>query len=117
MHGAHRRLILIIVSFAALVAVVAASAQSTSPDAGKTLVVGRTADVDKLDPHLATAFQTIKTLDLIYGTLVPLTPSLDIVPGLATAWTLSNGARTLTLRLRTGVRVHAGSACHSQDVT
>jgi peptide/nickel transport system substrate-binding protein len=116
MHGAHRRLILILASLAALVAVVAASAQSTSPAAGKTLVVGRTADVDKLDPHLATAFQTIQTLDLIYGTLVQLTPSLDIVPGLATSWKFSKGARTLTLRLRAGVRFHDGSAFDSQDV-
>lgn len=116
MHGAHRRLTLIIVSLAALVAGVAASARSTSPAAGKTLVVGRTADVDKLDPHLATAFQTIQTLDLIYGTIVQLTPSLDIVPGLATSWKFSNNARTLTLRLRAGVHFHDGSAFDSQDV-
>jgi peptide/nickel transport system substrate-binding protein len=118
MHGAYRRLSLIILvaALAALSAVVAASAQRAPQAAAKTLVVGRTADVDKLDPHLATAFQTIQTLDLVYGTLVQLTPSLDIVPGLATSWKFSNDARTLTLRLRSGVRFHDGSAFDSQDV-
>jgi peptide/nickel transport system substrate-binding protein len=118
MHGAYRRLSLIVLlaALTALVAVIGALAQRTPQAAGKTLVIGRTADVDKLDPHLATAFQTIQTLDLVYGTLVQLTPSLDIVPGLATSWKFSNGARTLTLRLRSGVRFHDGSAFDSQDV-
>ena len=122
MHGGYRRgslIILLVALVVALVTVVGASARGTSPvtaAAGKTLVVGRTADIDKLDPHLATAFQTVQTLDLIYGTLVHLTPSLDIVPGLATSWKFSNGSRTLTLHLRQGVRFHDGSAFDAQDV-
>jgi peptide/nickel transport system substrate-binding protein len=122
MHGAHRRgsLIVLLAIAVALVAVVSAPAgrdsTTTARAAGKGLVVARTADIDKLDPHLATAFQTVQTLDLIYGTLVQLTPSLDIVPGLATSWKFSNGARTLTLKLRKGVKFHDGSAFDSQDV-
>ena len=35
-----------------------------------TFVVARTGDIDKLDPQLATAFQTQQTLNLVYSTLV-----------------------------------------------
>ncbi len=102
------------VVFAALAGSSTASV-ATSAASGK-LVVGRTADIDQFDPNKATAFQSVQTLDLIYGTLVELTPKLDIVPGLATAWKFSDGAQTLTLTLRAGVKFHDGSAFDSTDV-
>lgn len=101
-------------AFAAIVGSSVAGVAGTS--ASGRLVVGRTADIDQFDPHKATAFQSIQTLDLIYGTLVQLTPSLDIVPGLATSWKFSNGAQTLTLGLRGGVRFHDGTAFDAADV-
>src|SRR5918992_4783728 len=58
----------------------------TSPTqaTGGTVVVGRTGDIDNLDPHLATAFQTIDALEMIYDTLFELDAELSIQPGLAT---------------------------------
>ena len=46
----------------------ASSANATTVPAAstETLVVGRTGDIDNLDPHLATAFQTIDALELVY---------------------------------------------------
>src|SRR5215475_2044331 len=47
-----------------------------------TLVVARTGDIDKLDPQLATAFQTVQTLNLVYSTLVKTDVNGQIVPDL-----------------------------------
>lgn len=115
----HRRLPLIVsvLAFAAFTMLVGTStAGVAAPSASGKLVVGRTADVDQFDPHKATAFQSVQTLDLIYGTLVELNPQLDLVPGLATSWKFSDGAQTLTLRLRAGVKFHNGAGFGSSDV-
>src|SRR5689334_7218125 len=74
---------------AAAVAVVGSSTAGTRAPSGGTLVVGRTADVNTLDPQKATAFQSVQTLGLIYDTLVQLNAKLDVVPGLAKSWKFS----------------------------
>jgi peptide/nickel transport system substrate-binding protein len=114
-----RRLSLVVLSLSlAAVAVLAGTSAAglRASSAGGTLVVGRTADVNTLDPQKATAFQVVQTLDLVYGTLVQLNSTLDIVPGLAKSWKFSNGSQTLTLNLRPNVRYHDGSSFDSSDV-
>lgn len=83
---------------------------------GGTVVVGRTGDIDNLDPHLATAFQTIDALELVYDTLFELDPNLEIQPGLATDWEYSEDNTQLTLFLREGVTFHDGQPFTSADV-
>lgn len=83
---------------------------------GGTVVVARTGDIDNLDPHLATAFQTIDALDLIYGTLFELDADLNILPGLATDWEYSEDGTELTLTLREDVTFHNGDEFTSADV-
>ncbi len=91
--------------------------ETTEPAAdGGTLVVGRTGDIDNLDPHLATAFQTIDALELVYDTLFELDAGLEIQPGLATDWEYSEDGTELTLTLREGVTFHDGDAFTSADV-
>jgi len=112
---------LVVLALAAALAVLATLAGgstagvATSSASGR-LVVGRTADIDQFDPHKATAFQSVQTLQLLYGTLVQLTPSLDIVPDLATSWKFSDGAQTLTLQLRKNVKFQNGAGFDSTDV-
>src|SRR5213592_2031748 len=113
---------LVLLASVALVGSSAAQNAATSGSArtgatsGGTLVIGRTADIDTLDPHKATAFQTVQTLGLIYGTLVQLNSSLDLVPGLATKWKFSDNSQTLTFTLRPKVRFHDGTPFTSADV-
>ena len=97
-------------------ALVGTSAGGVRAGGSGTLVVGRTADVNTLDPQKATAFQAVQTLDLIYGTLVQLNSKLDVVPGLAKSWKFSNNSQTLTFNLRPKVKFHSGSAFTSADV-
>jgi peptide/nickel transport system substrate-binding protein len=113
-----RRLALGVLGFALVVSVtlVGTSAARTDVTTGGTLAIGRTADIDTLDPHKATAFQTVQTLGLIYGTLVQLNSQLDIVPGLATKWKFSSDSQTLTFTLRPKVKFHDGTPFTSADV-
>lgn len=102
--------------------------QSSEPDAagdpasgseeatGEILVLARSGDIDNLDPHLATAFQTIEALELVYDTLFELDADLDVQPGLATEWEYSQDGTTLTLTLREGVTFHDGDPFDSADV-
>jgi peptide/nickel transport system substrate-binding protein len=83
---------------------------------GGTLMIGRTGDIDKLDPHLATAFQTIDALELVYDTLFELDPELNVQPGLATGWEYSPEGTELTITLREGVTFHDGDPFTSADV-
>lgn len=81
-----------------------------------SLVVGRTADIDTLDPYAATAFQTAQTLELIYGGLTELDPELNVVPGLAKSWRFSEGGKRLTFELRRGVTFQDGTRFDAADV-
>lgn len=103
----------------ALVATACGGGGGTSSGSGKaggTLVVGRTADIDLLDPHKATAFQTVQSLELIYGTLVQFDKNLNVVPGLATKWTYSADNTTITMTLRSSVKFQDGTPFTSADV-
>lgn len=79
-------------------------------------VVARTADIDKLDPHVATAFQTIQTLALVYSQLVTTDAAGKIKPDLATNWKRSDGGKTVTFQLRKNVSFHNGESLTSRDV-
>jgi peptide/nickel transport system substrate-binding protein len=92
------------------------SSSTSSKPSSSPLVVGRTADIDTLDPYAATAFQTEQTLELIYGGLTQLDAKLDVVPGLAQSWSFSDGGRRLTFKLRGGVRFQDGSSFDAADV-
>jgi peptide/nickel transport system substrate-binding protein len=91
----------------------AADGSSANPS---TVVVARTGDIDKLDPQLATAFQTEQTLGLIYSTLVTTSSTGEIQPDLATKWDTSADGKTVTFNLRTGVTWQDGSPFSSADV-
>jgi peptide/nickel transport system substrate-binding protein len=84
--------------------------------ASATFVVARTGDIDKLDPQLATAFQTIETLGLVYSELVTTDSHGKIVGDLATKWTTSPDGRTVTFTLRKGVTWQDGSPFTAADV-
>lgn len=92
------------------------SKNSSSSNGTSTFVVARTGDIDKLDPHLATAFQTQQTLGLVYSTLVKTSPTGEIQPDLATKWTTSSDGRTVNFTLRSGVTWQDGSPFTSGDV-
>jgi peptide/nickel transport system substrate-binding protein len=113
--GARNRTLLTLVALCA-VGITACGGGDDSGSSKSSLVVGRTADIDTLDPYAATAFQTEQTLELIYGGLTGLDTKLNVVPGLAKSWAFSEGNKRLTFKLRQGVTFQDGSKFDSADV-
>ena len=85
-------------------------------DGGGTLVMARAVDATGLDPHTQTAFASLRLLDMIYETLVIIDQEQNLQPALATDWTFSEDAMTLTFNLRQGVTFHDGSDFTAEDV-
>jgi hypothetical protein len=83
---------------------------------GGVVTIARSADVDNLDPHLATAFQSRQALELIYETLTEFDEDLEVQPGLAEDWGFSDDGLTLTFQLRDDVRFHDGQDLTAADV-
>ena len=74
------------------------------------LVYGLTLAPSGIDPHIHASSELGIPLTSVYDTLVFLAPETgEFVPGLATAWTISDGATTYTFSLRKGVRFHDGT--------
>lgn len=82
---------------------------------GGRMIVARTGDVDNLDPHLATAFQTYQALELVYDTLFELDEDLNVTSGLADDWQYSDDGTTLTITLRDDATFHGGDSFDSAD--
>ena len=93
-------------------AVVSQPATAASQD----LVVGSVLDIDKLDPHTATNFATVRALGLVYSGLVEVGAQNKIWGALATSWRFNSAGTSVTLNLRKGVKFHDGSTFDAQDV-
>jgi len=85
------------------------------PRRGGTLRLALPSDVSSLDP--ARAFDTISMqfLMLVYQGLVEYDDGVNLVPSLATDWTLSADRRTYTFHLRPGVRFSNGREVIAAD--
>ncbi|MFB2597801.1 ABC transporter substrate-binding protein [Herbiconiux sp. P17] len=92
------------------------SSSSASAGSDGALVVGVTSDPDTLFPWKATQFQAVNVLQNIYGTLTEFDQDLNVVPGLAESWEVSEDGLTVTFTLRDGVTFDDGSAFDSADV-
>lgn len=104
-----------LLSATAAVTLVNAPSTGASAEAG-SLAIGVTSDPDTLFPWRATQFQAIDVLQGIYGTLTEFDQDLNVVPGLAESWDVSDDGITVTLNLRQGVTFHDGSSFGSEDV-
>lgn len=107
---------------AAALVITGCSAPASNPSdtgsgaAGGDLVIGVTSDPDTLFPWKATQFQAVNVLQNLYGTLTEFDEELNVVPGLAESWDVSEDGLTVTLHLREGVTFADGSAFDSADV-
>ncbi len=94
----------------ALAAVASAVPPASAQDRTKTLVYGRGADSEKLDPQDIEDGESVKVCNNVYETLVTYGPDgPDIVPCLAVSWEHSADGRTWTFRLRPNVKFHDGT--------
>ena len=102
---------------AAALCVTASGVAAAQPVRGGTLVFGRNADSLLLDPVLNEDNVDIWVLTNLYSTLMLPTPDAKgVLPGLATGLTVSPDGKTLTLKLRPGVKFADGTPLVPDDV-
>lgn len=94
----------------------ASNSESSEGAAGGDLVIGVTSDPDTLFPWKATQFQAVNVLQNLYGTLTEFDEDLNVVPGLAESWDVSDDGLTVTFHLREGVTFADGTTFGSEDV-
>ena len=85
--------------------------------AAGTLIVGRGADANSLDPPESQSFEAILSGDWSFDGLVRFDGnSHKIVPALAESWSRSPDGLTWTFKLRKGVKFHDGTPVNADAV-
>jgi peptide/nickel transport system substrate-binding protein len=69
-----------------------------------------------MDPHQSVAAVDRQVYQNLYDKLVDINQNLEIVPMLATSWTITNNGRTYTFRLRPNVLFHDGTPFNAEAV-
>ena len=92
-----------------------ASTATSAPKRGGTLTVARTATLQDFDPLRGGMAHYISQRGL-YNSLLHYDAQLNPQPELAEQWSFSPDGRTLTLKVREGVKFHTGRMLTSQDV-
>lgn len=85
-------------------------------DGKQQLVVGQSSDAITLDLHAGNDASSSLVSGQIFETLVVQTPDMELVPGLATEWTLLDDGITWEFKLREGVTFHNGEPFTANDV-
>jgi len=96
------------------VAAVGPAATSTFKRGG-TFTMARTASPQDFDPHRGGTAHYISQRAL-YNSLLHYDAQLNLQPELATEWNFSPDGKTLTLKLREGLKFHTGRLLTSEDV-
>lgn len=80
------------------------------------LVFAQGTDAETLDPHSITSSPNAIPIMAIYDTLVKYDNDLNIVPSLATDWTVSEDGLTMTFHLRKNVKFQDGTPFNADAV-
>lgn len=91
--------------------------QSFEPETRHRIVYGLTLQPSGFDPHVNASAELGIPMRQIYDTLVYRDPNTDeIIPGLATNWTISPDGLVYTFTLRQDVKFHDGTLFNAQAV-
>ena len=94
---------------------VAVNVHAQIPD--NVLVVAQIAEPKSLDPHAVTAVNDFRILMNVYDGLVRYQDgALEVAPGLAESWEVSDDGKTYTFNLRQGIKFHDGSEFNADAV-
>ena len=87
-----------------IAAALALSATAAMAQTSQTMRIGLQDDIGSLDPARSVQLVDRIVFASLCNALVDITPDLKIVPMLATSWTTSADGKTLTFKLRQGVK-------------
>ncbi|BBB90812.1 MAG TPA: ABC transporter substrate-binding protein [Methylomusa anaerophila] len=91
--------------------------KKTAGGAGNVLVFGAGSDPRGLDPAFVDDGESMHVMDQIYEGLVRYKPgSTEIMPSLATEWSVSPDGKEITFKLREGVKFHDGTPFNAEAV-
>lgn len=105
-----------VMSMSALGPAAASGPPAAPAGGGGVLVAGQSAEPDRFDPHLTTAYASFQVLENVFDTLVQPGDDLTMEPALASEWTTSDDGLTWTFTLRDDVEFHNGRALTADDV-
>lgn len=88
--------------------------QASGPRYGGTVIVGLADDPPEMDPHFASANASRTILHNIFSTLVEVDDRLQIVPGLAHKWDVSEDGMVYTFYLEENVVFHDGTPFNAE---
>ena len=88
----------------------------TSAGGPSVVTLASTKSANRLDPHVDVKWEVLMVLSAMYDTLVYQDAEGNIVPGLASAWTVSDDGMTYSFTLRDGVTFHDGAAFDAEAV-
>ncbi|WKA58271.1 ABC transporter substrate-binding protein [Planococcus shenhongbingii] len=83
---------------------------------GGTIKVAYPTQPQTLDPHATTADATRDAAKLIYEALVTLDSNYEVIPQLADSYEVSEDRKTITFKLREGVKFHNGNDMTAEDI-
>jgi peptide/nickel transport system substrate-binding protein len=104
---------------ATLIAAAAAVPFADAKTPPNLLVVAKNIDdIVSLDPAQAYEFTSGEVVANIYNKLVEYNPTQieTVVPGLAESWKISDDGKTITFKLKSGVKFASGNAVRPEDV-
>lgn len=101
---------------AMITSLMGAAAISAAPAFAKDLRIALQSDSDVLDPDQSRTFVGRIVYASLCDKLVDITPDLEIIPQLATAWETSDDGLAITMQLREDVVFHDGTPFNAEAV-
>lgn len=86
------------------------------PSDASGIVVGMSQEVSSLDPHMDTDAGTRSVLFNVFEGLVKPTPNGDVIPAVASDYTISDDATVYTFTLRDGITFQDGTPVTVEDI-
>ncbi len=92
--------------------------EASKPQSGTSgqLVVAAEQDPVGYDPHKVPAASSVRIYALVYDSLTSLDKNMNLIPGVADSWKVSEDGKTITFQLHKGVKFHNGREMTSEDV-
>ena len=91
------------------------SAQAATPK--DVMIVAQIAEPKSMDPATVTAVNDFRILMNLYDGLVRYRiGTLEVEPGLAESWTISDDGKVYTFSLRQGIKFHDGSPINAEAI-
>jgi peptide/nickel transport system substrate-binding protein len=82
----------------------------------KTLTIAQTADADTLDPSDIDSTDTLNIARMMFATLYRVAPDGKLQPYLAESYSYAEDGKSLTLKIRPGLKCETGAALTARDV-